>query len=126
MSDVLYEKSPSFPRTRPFFFLLSIILVAAVIGIFMLIWGYFTHKTTSLRLEPGLITYEEGFLNKEEIELDMSTVRTTRVSQTVMNRIMGVGKLEIFTAGDKPEITINGIPDPDSVQDIIRAHNKTA
>jgi hypothetical protein len=38
---------------------------------------------------------------------------------------MGVGKLEIFTAGDKPEITIAGIPDPDSVQDIIRGYNKS-
>ena len=125
MSEALYEKSPSFPRTKPFFFLFSILLIPLVIGIFMLLWGYITHKTMTLRLDPGRITYTEGFLNKEEIELNMATVRTTRVSQSVLNRMMGVGKLEIFTAGDRPEITILGLPDPDHVQDIIREHSRS-
>ena len=127
MSDqVLYEGSPSFPKERPFYFLLSIILCVVVIGILMLLWGFITHKTTKLKIEPGLVTYSEGFLSKKEIELRTSNVRTTRVNQSVMDRMLGVGTLEIFTAGDEPEITIAGIPDPHGVQDIMRAEQDAA
>ena len=42
-----------------------------------------------------------------------------RVTQGVMQRLLNVGNIEIFTGGDFPEIAIRGLPRPDTVRALL-------
>jgi uncharacterized membrane protein YdbT with pleckstrin-like domain len=42
-----------------------------------------------------------------------------RVNQSLFQRIFGTGDVEIFTAGDDPEITAKGMPDPNEIRELI-------
>ena len=66
------------------------------------------------------IHYEKGLLNKEHSEINVSSVRTIKVKQSFFNRIFGVGSIEIYTAGDAPEVVVTGLPDPNRVREIIK------
>ncbi len=123
MSEPLYQASPTFFRASPGFFLLSVLLIPLVIGIFMLLYRYLACKTTKLTLMEGEVLFEEGIFNKSETELRLDSIRTVKLHKTLGERIFGVGTLEIYSAGDRPEITIHGIPDPDAAQDLIREHS---
>jgi len=66
------------------------------------------------------ILFEKGLLSKERSEVKISIVRTVRVKQSFFNRIFGVGTVEIFTAGDNPEIVAKGMPDPNRIRELIK------
>ena len=51
----------------------------------------------------------------------MSRIRTVNVYQSFFNRIFGVGRISIYTAGDDPEIDVSGLPDPHDLRELIKA-----
>ncbi len=105
------------------FFIASILLIPLVVGIFMLLYGYLANRSKKLTLMEGEVIYEEGILNKSETELRLDSIRTVKLNKSLGERIFGVGTIEIYSAGDRPEITIHGIPDPDAAQDLIRQYS---
>ena len=140
-SDLLYSENPKMPRNRPFLFTLFIILniaglVAAIrldqqsfqiIGlvvwlgtvIWLLIW-YLKIKSKKLSVTNRDMLYEEGLLRKNRKELALDKVRTVEVDQDFIDRIFGVGKIKVFTAGDLPEIEVEGLPDPNRIRELVK------
>jgi uncharacterized membrane protein YdbT with pleckstrin-like domain len=147
MSDVLYDAHPSMIRSSPFMTLLALALiplgiaialmsdslfpqaapvvamvglgVAALAFITLLIW-YVRTKTDHLVINDEEIVWTHGLLNKGYTEINMSSVRTTRIRQTLMQRIMNAGDVEIYTAGDNPELIVKGLPNPAEIRRLIR------
>lgn len=116
-----YSEHPAMFKESPIMFVLSVILIAAAgLGLVILLVWYLKVKSTKLSVSDQGIVLEEGLLSKERSEVSISSVRTTKVKQTFFNRIFGVGTIEIYTAGDSPEIVAAGLPDPDRVRDIIK------
>ncbi|MBT3547862.1 MAG: PH domain-containing protein [Candidatus Marinimicrobia bacterium] len=129
------------PRNRPFIFIFNIILnivgfvsafrfeeqalqitglvvwIATIV--FFLIWFIHT-KSTKLSITNTDILLEKGLLSKERREVAIEKVRTVNIKQTFLNRILGVGEISIFTAGDLPEIVVPGMPDPNKTREIIK------
>ena len=140
-NDLLYSENPKMPRNSPFKFTLIIILniaglVAAIrldqqnfqiIGlvvwlgtvIWLLIW-YLKTKSKKLSITNRDMLYEEGLLRKNRKELALDKVRTVEVDQDFIERIFGVGKVRVFTAGDEPEIVVEGLPDPNKIRELIK------
>ena len=140
-SDLLYSENPKMPRNRPFIFTLIIILniaglVAAIrfdqqsyqivglvcwVGtiIMFLVW-YIHTKSTKLSITNNDILHEKGLLSKERREVSIEKVRTVNVKQTFLNRILGVGEISVFTAGDLPEIEVEGLPDPNRIRELVK------
>ena len=54
--------------------------------------------------------------------MNLTSVRTTKVKLSFFNRIFGVGTIEIYTAGDSPEIIASGMPDPNKIRELIKAN----
>jgi len=147
MPEVLYDAHPSMIRSRPFGSLLAIALVPLGIGVALmggrlvpeaapvvqvvglavaalafltlLVW-YVRAKTDHLVINDEEIVWTHGLLNKGYTEINMSSVRTTRVNQTLMQRILGTGDVEIYTAGDTPELVVKGLPNPDEIRRLVR------
>ena len=140
-SDLIYSENPKMPRNRPFIFIFNIILnivgfvsafrfeeqalqitglivwIATIV--FFLIWFIHT-KSTKLSITNTDILLEKGLLSKERREVAIEKVRTVNIKQTFLNRILGVGEISIFTAGDLPEIVVPGMPDPNKTREIIK------
>ena len=144
-SDLLYSENPKMPRNRPFLFTLFIILNIAglvatirldqqsfqIIGLVvflgtvmsLLIW-YLKIKSTKVSVTKNDILVERGLLRKNRKELSIDKIRTVEVDQDFLDRIFGVGKIKVFTAGDLPEIEVEGLPDPNRIRELVKQNQQ--
>ena len=95
------------------------IVVAALAFLRLLGWWVAT-KTDRLTIKEDELVWTHGLVSKEYTEINMGSVRTTRVTQTLIQRIMGAGDVTIFTSGDLPELVIRGLPEPERIRDLIK------
>ncbi|MCG8016927.1 MAG: PH domain-containing protein [Candidatus Thiodiazotropha sp. 'RUGA'] len=117
----LYSEHPVMFKNNPIGFIVSIILIPVFgIGLVILLVWHLQNKASKLTINDTEILYEKGLLSKERSEVNISSVRTTKVKQSFFDRIFGVGAIEIYTAGDSPEIVAKGLPDPNRISEIIR------
>ena len=119
--SVLYDENPSMFKNEPISFIVSIVLIAAFgLGLLLLLVWYLRVKSTRLIITSSNVTLERGLLSKERSEVSLESIRTVKVKQSFFNRIFGVGAIELYTAGDTPEITVKGMPDPNKIREIVK------
>ena len=117
---VIYEAHPAMFRAHPFWFILSVLLIAAFgLGILILLYWYIKTRATALTITEHEIMYEQGILSKDRTSVSLKHVRAVRVTQRFINRILGVGTVEISTAGDEPEFEVKDMPDPHQIREAI-------
>mgnify|MGYP000014701558 FL=1 len=122
MSEPLYSEHPAMFKNNPIGFIVSLLLIPVFgVGLLILLWWYLQCKGSLLTVKEHDILYEEGLLSKNRAEFSISGIRTVRVNQSFFNRIFGVGTIQIYTAGDQPEIEVKGMPDPNRVRELIKA-----
>ena len=117
-ANIKFSAHPAMFKARPFNFILCVLLCAVGIGILILMVWYVKCKSTKLEIVDNEVVLERGLMSKERIELNLSSVRSVRVYQSFLNRITGVGKITLFTAGDQPEFEVEGIPDPNKFREL--------
>ena len=117
---VIYEAHPAMFRAHPFWFSLCVLLIAAFgIGILILLYWYIKTRATALTVTDNELMYERGILSKDRTAVSLKHVRSVHITQGFVNRILGVGTIQISTAGDEPEFTIADMPDPYVIQEAI-------
>ncbi len=118
--QVVYEAHPAMFRAHPFWFILFVLLIAAFgIGLLILLYWYIKTRATALTITETDLLYERGILSKERLAVSLRHVRSVQVNQGFVNRILGVGTIEIKTAGDEPEFTVHDLPDPHEIREAI-------
>jgi|TARA_B110000908_G_C9928816_1_gene302951 uncharacterized membrane protein YdbT with pleckstrin-like domain len=121
----LYSEHPVMFKNNPLGFILCLILIpVGGLGLLILLTWHLRNKASKLTVNDNdnEILFEKGLLSKERSEVNLASVRTTKVKQSFFNRIFGVGSIEIFTAGDSPEIVAIGMPDPNKIRELIKAN----
>ncbi len=119
----LYSEHPVMFKNNPLGFIICLILIpAGGLGLLILLAWHLKNKASKLTVNDNEILFEKGLLSKERSEVNISSVRTTKVKQSFFNRIFGVGTVEIYTAGDSPEIIASGMPDPNKIRELIKAN----
>lgn len=117
----LYSEHPVMFKNNPLGFIVAIILIPVFgVGLIILLVWHLQNKASKLSVVDNSILYEKGLLSKERSEVVISSVRSVKVKQSFFNRIFGVGRVEIYTAGDDPEIVASGLPDPNKVREAIK------
>jgi uncharacterized membrane protein YdbT with pleckstrin-like domain len=120
VGNVVYEAHPAMFRAHPFWFILCVLLIAAFgIGLLILLYWYIVTRATALTVTDHEIMYERGILSKDRTAVSLRHIRSVRVTQRFINRILGVGTVEISTAGDEPEFMIKDMPDPHEIREAI-------
>ncbi len=89
----------------------------------LLIWWVAT-RSDRLEVTGDELLWTHGLLNKEYTEIDLGSVRTVKVSQSLFQRLMGAGDVIVFTTGDLPELVIRGLPEPNRIRELVKG--KTA
>ena len=112
-------------RNNPLGFILAILLIPVAVGILILLWWYLQCMSTKLEFVGNDLVLEKGLLSKARMELDVRRIRSVNVYQSFFNRIFGVGKISIYTAGDNPEIEVAGLPNPHELRTLIKAQQQT-
>ena len=117
-----YSEHPVMFKNNPLGFILSLLLIPVFgLGLLILLSWHLQNKSSKLTVGEREILFEKGLLSKERSEVNISSIRTTKVNQSFFNRIFGVGSIEIYTAGDTPEIIAKGMPDPNKIRELIKA-----
>ena len=96
-------------------------LALAVLACMTLLTWWLGTRTDHLVVKTDEIVWTHGIFNKQYTEISMSSVRTVRVEQNLIERMLNVGKITIFTAGDNPELEVGGMPDPDEIRELVKA-----
>jgi uncharacterized membrane protein YdbT with pleckstrin-like domain len=117
---VIYEAHPAMFRAHPFWFIFSVLLILAFgIGVIILLYWYIKTRATALTVTENEIMYERGILSKDRTAVSLRHVRSVHITQGLINRLLGVGTIQISTAGDLPEFTIADLPDPHVIREAI-------
>jgi uncharacterized membrane protein YdbT with pleckstrin-like domain len=117
---VVYEAHPAMFRAHPFWFILFVLLIAAFgIGLLILLYWYIKTRATALTVTEHELMYERGILSKDRLSVSLRHVRSVDVKQSFVNRILGVGTIQVSTAGDEPEFTVKDLPDPHEIREAI-------
>ena len=115
-----YEAHPSMFRSRPFAFLLAVALCAVGIGLVILLVWWIRTLGTTLTVTSRRTTLRKGLLSKFTSEVFHKDVRNVQVTQTAIQRLFNVGRIDISSAGQGDfEITVEGMRDPNEVKRII-------
>ena len=124
-AQVIYEAHPAMFRAHPFWFILAVLLILAFgIGIIILLYWYIKTRATALTVTDQELMYERGILSKDRTSVSLKHIRSVNIAQGFVNRIFGVGTVQISTAGDEPEFTIADMPDPYVIQEAITKAQK--
>jgi uncharacterized membrane protein YdbT with pleckstrin-like domain len=116
-----YDESPAMFRNNPLAFCGAVILIAAFgLGILLLLYWYIKVRSVRLTITGDLIHLSRGIFSKAQTDIDIQEVRTVSVRQSFWQRVFKVGLIEVFTTGDQPEFSLDGMPDPNFVRDYIR------
>jgi len=99
---------------------LTIDLIAIVISIMSLLVWIFKNKANKLMANKEEILFEVGLLSKSRSEVNTSGVRTVKITQSFIERIFGIGTIEIYTSGDIPEIVAKAMPNPHKFRELIK------
>ena len=116
MPETLYEAHPSMVRMYPFGTVLAILLIPVGIGILILLYWYISTKADKLVIKTDEVVWIHGLISKQYTEINMSSVRTVRINQSLLQRIVNAGNVEIYTSGDEPELIVKGLPNPDEIR----------
>ena len=100
----------------------AMLLAATGFGFVILLYWFVQTRATRLRITGDKVHLERGLLSKRHVELNVGQIRAVRVYQNFFDRIVRVGRIEIFTTGDDPEFVVAGMPDPSRVRDHVRTH----
>ena len=102
-------------------FLLATVLIPVGVGIVWLFVWWLRVRTTLLTVGDERVLLTRGIFNKERLEIELQSIRTVRIDQTFVDRIFNCGVLNIFTSGDRPELIVGGMPDPERLRSALRA-----
>ena len=117
---VVYEAHPAMFRAHPFWFIGCVVLIPVFgIGILLLLYWYIHTRQTALTVTENELLYEKGILSKDRTSVSLKHIRSVHVTQGFLNRLLGVGTIQISTAGDQPEFTVKDMPDPGEIREAI-------
>lgn len=113
-------------KNNPLGFVLCLLLIPVYgVGLLILLGWHLQNKASKLVVTDNEVLFEQGLLNKDRSELNIKSVRTVKVKQTFFNRLLGTGTVELYTAGDTPEIVASGMPDPNKIRELVKTRQNS-
>ena len=112
------EVTPPMFRNAPFTFIFYLLLIPVFgLGIILLLIWFVKARTTRMVIDGEDLLYEKGVPSKERAQLRTDSVRTVTVNQSLGQRMFGTGDIDVYTAGDEPEVSLRGMPDPAEIRE---------
>ncbi len=131
---VMSEHAPRDPRTieRPDPVLMKYYMIGSLLtgpGFpFLILPLYFRYKTLRYRFDDDGVWMAWGLFFRREINLSYRRIQDIHVTRGILQRWMGIATVSIQTAAGSatPEMSIEGILDPDALRDFLYARMRGA
>ena len=121
----LLETNPAMFRESPMLFLACVLLAPVGIGLVALGIWWLSTKAAVLTITDKRTIVKRGLLSKHTNEVLHRDIRNIRVSQSFLQRVFGVGEIEISSSGQGDvEIRFAGVSDVDSAKALIDKHRE--
>lgn len=96
-------------------------LSAMILAVAWLAVDYIKWRTTYFVLTSHRLIYREGVVGRHGVEIPLERVNNVNFSQSIWQRMIGVGDLLIESGGEDGESTFTHIGRPENVQNLIHA-----
>lgn len=86
------------------------------------LWASMKHirlNARRLTLQQGILRYEDGLVSKTQRNIILDKIRDVSMSQTLGQRLVGVGDLSVEALGETGNITLENVDRPRQVADAI-------
>lgn len=93
--------------------------VAVLLGIPMVIVPLLAWRTTHYVITTHRVMVRRGILRKSGKDITLSKVTDVSFSQSLIDRMVGSGTLNVESAGDSPDEAFRDIPHSDQVQQLL-------
>jgi uncharacterized membrane protein YdbT with pleckstrin-like domain len=104
------------------FTVLGVVLFFSLVRLARVALRYLQFKTTRYRLTNQRLTIESGLFSRRVDDVDLRSVQDVALVQGVLERLLGVGRLEIVSSDPtRPRLVLSGIGDPLAVRERLRA-----
>ena len=90
---------------------MAIALVAALIGVLIIIVTLVRRATTELVLTDRRIIAKRGFITRDTVEMNLAKVESLHVNQGLLGRLLGFGDVTVVGTGSSLE-PLRGISGP--------------
>lgn len=117
---VHFEETPSMYQNRPLRFAIVLILCFFAVGLPIMLYWYLRAKNMALAIVDDEVVFTEGLFKRSRTELKVAGIRTIKIEQPLFSRALGLARVEIYTAGLKPEISVGGIKNVWAFDQIIK------
>ena len=98
-------------------FLLCLLLIPIPVAI----WKWLETRNTTYTLSDQRLKFTRGVFTKTTEDLELYRVRDTKFEQSFFERMVGLGKIELFTTDEtSPTIHLPYIADAEAVREKIR------
>ena len=96
-------------------------LVTIPISLILILYAVLDQKTKVFTLTTRKVMMQSGIISRKTSEVSMRDIRVVNMSQGILERIFGLGTVQIGSAGTAGiEVEFRGIQNPANVRDQIR------
>ena len=116
---IRYETSPLMFRSSPITFIFWLLTIPLIIGAVALLFWYVSNRCNRVVVTDKTVMHKRGVFSKVASQVSIPSIRTVNVHQSLVERMFNTGSIALYTAGDRPEIVVNGIDDPESFRRLL-------
>jgi uncharacterized membrane protein YdbT with pleckstrin-like domain len=88
------------------------------------VYHQIVRRLVDLRLEGDLLRYRAGLWTRSIRSIQLSKVQDVVVEQSMLQRLMNVGKLNVRTGGETDPLVLDCFDQPHAVSDLILSARK--
>lgn len=104
----------------PLVYAMTIILLLLIVILFLwIIWDLLSWKYTSYTITNTRVIARKGILRKNKSFIHFDKIQDIKVSQSITERIMASGDIEIFSGHDFSNMLLYDVPNPNKVENLL-------
>lgn len=98
----------------------SYLLIILMFFLFLwILWDIVSWRAINYMLTTNRVLVERGVIRKERVYIHYNKIQDINISQSLIERIFRAGDIEIFGGHENTRLIMEGIPNPNRVDNII-------
>lgn len=104
----------------PLVYSITIILMLLILVLFLwIIWDLLSWRYTSYIITTTKVISKKGILRKTKSSIHFDKIQDIRVSQSIMERIIASGDIDIYSGHDFTTMKLYDVPSPAKVENLL-------
>jgi uncharacterized membrane protein YdbT with pleckstrin-like domain len=93
--------------------------IAVVLFLWLAVWPFIVWRSTHFVFTNERVLLREGVFNRQQRDIPLTRVNDVSSNQTLLDRVLGCGRLTVESAGERGQSVLNDIPRVVQVQKVV-------